>query len=78
MNGFHQGLIDEIEFWRELINESRLSVDSPEYKRMEYALQLAEIKLAKHERIVDSSVSQALKVRARLFISKSKKLIANN
>ena len=53
MSALRQGLIDENKFWRELISESSLSVDSPEYERMEYALQLAEFKLANHERGLD-------------------------
>ena len=65
MNTFRQGLIDEIEFWNELIGESRLNVHSPEYKRMVYALQLAEFKLLHHERIPADSVSEELKVKAR-------------
>jgi hypothetical protein len=68
MSGYYHGLIDEIEFWRELINESSLSVDSPEYQRMEYALQLAEYKFAKYERETASSRQD----KARLINSNSK------
>jgi hypothetical protein len=61
MNGYRQGLIDEIGFWRELISESSLGVHSPGYERMEYALQLAETKLTNLERVLANAVSDALK-----------------
>ena len=60
MSNYRQALLEEIEFWRELIRETNLSVKSPEYKRMEHALQLAEFKLTRLDRAVTSSVSQSL------------------
>jgi hypothetical protein len=41
----YQDLKIEIEFWRELIDQSDLSLLAPEYIRMQQALQLARRKL---------------------------------
>jgi len=45
MDEFYQGLITEIEFWRELIDQSDLNHSSAEYIRMQQALQFAMRKL---------------------------------
>jgi len=52
----YQGLKIEIEFWRELIDQSDLNFLSPEYIRMQQALQLARRKLLDYELALTRSV----------------------
>ena len=49
MSGYRRALIEEIDFWQELIDESASDGSSPEYQRMHYALKLAERKLQNYE-----------------------------
>lgn len=49
MEEIYQDLKIEIEFWRELIDQSDLSLLAPEYLRMQQALQLARRKLLDYE-----------------------------
>ncbi len=53
------GLIDEIAFWQELIDESSLEINSPEHLRMQHALQLAENRLSKYRRTIAVTISEA-------------------
>jgi hypothetical protein len=48
MYEYHEALKAEIAFWQELLSDSHLSSDSPEYQRMVHAINLAEFKLADH------------------------------
>lgn len=50
----------EIEFWRELIDQSDLSLSSPEYLRMQWALQLARRKLSDYEQIIIQPVANSV------------------
>ncbi len=50
----------EIEFWRELIDQSDLSLSSPEYLRMQWALQLARRKLSDCEQIIIQAVANSV------------------
>ena len=50
----------EIEFWRELIDQSDLSLSSPEYLRMQWALQLARRKLSDYEQIIIQAVANSV------------------
>jgi len=45
MSDYFDRLNDEIEFWRDLIGQSELNSTSPEYIRMQQALQLAKARL---------------------------------
>ncbi len=49
MEEIYQDLKIEIEFWRDLIDQSDLSLLAPEYIRMQQALQLARRKLLDYE-----------------------------
>ena len=60
MSVYRQALIEEIHFWRELIEESEAQGPSAEYQRMRYALQLAEKKLLHYELVEARSDSGAL------------------
>lgn len=51
VNELYEDLKIEIEFWRELIDQSDLSLSSLEYLRMQRALQLARRKLSDYEQI---------------------------
>jgi len=56
VNDFYQAIKTEIEFWRELIDQTDLKQSSPEYQRMQQALQLAKNKLLNFElSLVDSA-----------------------
>ena len=48
MYQYREALKTEIAFWRELLNESYFSSDSPEHQRMINAIELAEFKLSDH------------------------------
>ena len=50
----------EIEFWRELIDQSDLSLSSPEYLRMQWALQLARRKLLYYEQIIMQAMTNSI------------------
>lgn len=43
-----EALKAEIAFWQELLNNSNLNSDSPEYQRMMHAIKLAKFKLINH------------------------------
>jgi len=45
MSGLYDGLLEEIKFWQSLMRESEFDANSPEYQRMQAALQLAQMKL---------------------------------
>lgn len=45
MNLFRKSLLQEIEFWRESLLGSDLPLESPEYQRMQSALELVQIRL---------------------------------
>jgi hypothetical protein len=60
MNEYREGLKAEINLWREMITESELSLQSIEYRRMEIALQLAEVKLRDYEYQMMSYVSSSI------------------
>lgn len=60
MNEYREGLKAEIDLWREMISESELSLQSLEYRRMEIALQLAEVKLRDYEYQIMSYVSSSI------------------
>ena len=61
MSEFHEGLKAEIEFWRDLIIESDLSIHSIECKRMEHAMLFAQMKLLKYEYELVKSVNEPTK-----------------
>jgi hypothetical protein len=60
MNEYREGLKAEINLWRGMISESKLSLQSLEYRRMEIALQLAEVKLSDYECQLMRYVSQSI------------------
>lgn len=60
MNEYREGLKAEINLWREMISESELIRQSLEYRRMEIALQLAEVKLRDYECQLMRYVSQSI------------------
>ncbi len=45
MNSLKSGLRDEIDFWRDLMAESGLEINSIEYQRMTGALDIAQTRL---------------------------------
>ncbi len=45
MNSLRDGLIEEIKFWRDMLFNSDLPQASPEYQRMQSALELAQMRL---------------------------------
>lgn len=49
MPKLHRGLKAEIEFWQELIIQSRSGIHSREFKRIEQAMYFAQMKLLNHE-----------------------------
>ena len=56
MDEFCTGLKTEIKFWHELLEQTELSQASPEYIRMQQALQLAKTRLSDCElKIVKST-----------------------
>ena len=59
MEEFYRSLKIEIEFWRELIDQSDLSQTDPEYLRMQQALKLARHKLFELEIEFTRSVNDA-------------------
>ncbi len=50
----------EIEFWRELIDQFDLSLSSPEYLRMQWALQLVRWKLVDYEQIIMQAMTNSI------------------
>ncbi len=55
----YEDLKVEIELWRELIDQSDLSLSSPEYERMQRALQLARRKLSDCEQIIVQAMANS-------------------
>lgn len=45
MDLYRKALLQEIEFWWNMLLESGLSQDSPEYQRMQDAFELAQLRL---------------------------------
>lgn len=45
MNLFRKGLLQEIEFWREMLLESDLPLESTEYRSMQSALEMVQMRL---------------------------------
>ncbi len=60
MDEFCAGLKAEIEFWRELLEQTALRQTSPEYIRMQQALRLARAKLSNCELELVNSVSHSV------------------
>jgi len=56
MDEYYTGLKTEISFWVELLDQSDSCLPSPEYKRMQQALQLARCKLSDYELTLTRSV----------------------
>jgi len=45
MNSLRDGLLEEILFWRNMLLDSDLPQESPEYQKMQGALELVQIRL---------------------------------